>query len=334
MSAVNRLVFQDHVKYIIDRPDAIDLILPITDPNKVILFGGARDSNSGFLDKWKYDFAILGTEAHGLAVAGWLCDNYPEIKGPSGLVFALPDNAMGHGNATFASGPYKAMGCNLQVVYFPGDQRDLSSLGTKIKAINPAWYMGNIGNVMDMALANSAAYDAGYRGHYFNFLTAEVGLMAPVFKPEVLEGFICGLAATETNPPLTQWAADLKNNYISKYGKWDFPDYMTSPCLLAIFAGIQQAGSIDTDQVANTLHHGVSFDVPDGSMTLIPRAEMRTNGDCQDGISDSSLKTIHNQQPVKLATFTYCRFNEIYEHRSSRIETWRNPDYSSAKIKS
>ena len=44
-----------------------------------------------------------------------------------------------------------------------------------------------------MGLVTSAAYDAGYRGNYFTFLTSDVGLLAPVFKPEVLEGYITAL---------------------------------------------------------------------------------------------------------------------------------------------
>ena len=98
-----------------------------------------------------------------------------------------PIARLGHITGAFVSYPYKAMGCQPQIVYFPADQRDLSSLGTKIKALNPAWYFPNIGKVEDMALAASAAYDAGYRGHYFTFLTSDVGLLPPSLSRKYLK---------------------------------------------------------------------------------------------------------------------------------------------------
>ena len=51
-----------------------------------------------------------------------------------------------------------------------------------------------------MALVYNQCYDAGYRGHMFSFLTSDVGLLAPVFEPQVLEGYICALSAMETDP--------------------------------------------------------------------------------------------------------------------------------------
>ena len=125
--------------------------------------------------------------------------------------------------------------------------------------MNPAWYFPNIGKVEDMALAASAAYDAGYRGHYFSFLTSDVGLLAPIFKPEVLEGFICALSAMETNPPMTPLATDMKNAYVARYGKWDYADYMTTPSIFVIMAAMQKAGTTDVDAVAAVMHQGAEW---------------------------------------------------------------------------
>ena len=139
ISADNRLVFQDKVQYIINHSPSSDSVLPITDPAKVIDFSNAAIWNSGFLDKWHYAFSLLGQGTHEVSVAGWLAENYPEMKGPNGLAMAFPDNSMGHIAASLISYPYKAIGCQPQIIYYPADQRDLSSLGTKIKTLNPAW---------------------------------------------------------------------------------------------------------------------------------------------------------------------------------------------------
>jgi len=174
-------------------------------------------------------------------------------------------------------------------------------MGTKIKALNPGWFFGGLGKVEEMGLVTSAAYDAGYRGHYFTFLTSDVGLLAPVFKPEVLEGYITACSAMETgdvNGCLTQFAYDLKQAWIAKYGKWDFPDYMTTPMYYNLLLAIQKADSFDPLKVADVLHKGFEWDVPDGRGQMITRPDMRLDGVCVDAVTDSYLKQVKNKQPI------------------------------------
>jgi branched-chain amino acid transport system substrate-binding protein len=123
ISAMNRLVFQDKVKFVISHGGPSDAVLPISDPEKVLCFNNAAIWNSGLLEKWKYSFSLVGQGTHEVAVAGWLLDNYPEMKGPNGLAFALPDNSMGHIIASLISYPYTAQGAQPQYVFFPADQR-------------------------------------------------------------------------------------------------------------------------------------------------------------------------------------------------------------------
>jgi ABC-type branched-subunit amino acid transport system substrate-binding protein len=301
IAAVNRHVFQDKVKFIISHGVMADYACPITQPEKVLTYSMSTVWNTGFLDKYTYNFSMLGQATHEVAVAGYLVDNYPEIKPAGGLAFAMPDNAMGHQQAANCASPYKSLGCQPQFIYYPADQRDLSSMGTKIKNLNPAWFFGGLGKVEEMGLVTSAAYDAGYRGHYFTFLTSDIGLLAPVFKPEVLEGYITACSAMETgdhNGCLTQFAFDLKQAWIAKYGKWDYPDYMTTPMYNNLFMAIQKADSFDVDKVASVLHSGFEWDVPDGTARMITRPDMRTDGKTVDAVTDSYLKQVKNKLPV------------------------------------
>lgn len=306
-SAMNRLVYQDKLSFVISHGGQSDIVLPITEPAGVLCFSQCGIWNTGFLDKQQLSFSLLGQGTHEISVAGYLAETYPEMKGPNGLAMALPDNAGGHITAAYISYPYRVMGCNPQIVYFPADQRDLSSLGTKIAYMNPAWYFPNIGKVEDMALASSAAYDAGYRGNYFSFLTSDVGLLAPIFKPDVLEGFINACSAMEAgdvNGCMTQLALDIKNAWTAKYGQWDFPDYMTGPCYFALVSALKEAGTTDVDAVAKVLHNGLKgLDVPDGTLDMITRPDMRLDGKCVDGVMDNSLKKIQNKKPVIIAHF-------------------------------
>ena len=108
----------------------------------------------------------------------------------------------------------------------------------------------------------------------------------------------------EVNPAMTQLAGDMKNAWIPKYGKWDYPDYMTTPCYFALKAALQKAGTTDVDAVAAVMHQGLSgVDVPDGTLTMITRPDMNTTSNCIDAVMDNSLKQIHNQQPVTIAHF-------------------------------
>jgi ABC-type branched-subunit amino acid transport system substrate-binding protein len=301
VAAINRLVFQDKVKFIISHGCQADLSCPITDPAKVINYSQSTVWNSGFLDKWKYNYSMLGQGSHEVSVAGYLVDSDPKMKDQDQLAFALPDNAQGHQMASNFAYPYKCLGCKPAFVYYPADQRDLSSMGTKIKTMNPAWFFGGLGTTEVMGLVTSAAYDAGYRGHYFTFLTSDVGLLAPVFKPEVLEGYITACSAMETgdiNGCLTQTASDLKQAWIAKYGKWDYPDYMTTPMYTNLFLAIQKADSFDVEKVNAVISSGFEWEVPDGMGRMITRPDMRLDGHTVDAVTDSYLKKVENKQPV------------------------------------
>jgi ABC-type branched-subunit amino acid transport system substrate-binding protein len=217
-----------------------DYICPIVEPEKVLTFSLTAIWNSGF-DKWTYNYAILGQGTHEVSVAGYLAENNENIRGPGQLVQAFPDNAPGHQTASNVAAPYQRVGCQPTIVYYPADQRDLSSLGTKISQMKPNWFMPGLGKVEDMGLISGAVYDAGYRGKFFHFLTSDIGLLAPVFKPEVLEGYICALAAMEVTPATTPYAQEIKDAWIAKYGKWDYPDYMTTPMYNSMVAAMAES---------------------------------------------------------------------------------------------
>jgi ABC-type branched-subunit amino acid transport system substrate-binding protein len=312
VAGVNRLIFQDKVKFIISHGIvSADFICPVAEPEKVLTFCLSTIWNSGFLDKWHYNFAMLGQGTGELAVAGYMIDTYPEIKEPAGggkgLALAFPDNASGHQSASNLAFPYKCLGAQPSIVYYPADQRDLSSLGTKIATLNPWGLIPGMGKVEDMALASAAAYDGGYRGHFFHFLTSDIGLLAPIYKPEVLEGYICSMTAMEYgdyNGCMTQLASDMKNAYIAKFGKWDYADYMTTTMFFALIKALENAGSIDVEKVAAELHKPLTFDYPDGPGVMIVRPDMRLDGSCVDANTVRSMKIVKNKQPTLLTTFT------------------------------
>jgi ABC-type branched-subunit amino acid transport system substrate-binding protein len=306
VAAANRLIFQDNVNFIISHGIiTADYIAPIAEPEKVITFSNSSVWNSGFLDKWHYNFAVLGQATHEICVAGYMLETYPEMKAPGGLAVALPDNASGHQSASNMMVPYRALGAEPTIVYYPADQRDLSSLGTKIRMLNPPWFISGTGGVEAMGLVSAACYNAGYRGHFFHYLTSDVGLLAPVYKPEVLEGYICGGSAMELEPVYTPWAKEMKDAWIAKFGRWDYADYMTTPLFTALIAAIQKAESIDVEKVNDALHTpGLEFLCPDGKGMMITRPDMRLDGRAVDGVTDNMLKQVKDKKPIIFAQFS------------------------------
>ena len=312
VAGANRLIFQDKVDFVVSHGIVTaDFICPIAQPEKVVTYCTSTIWNSGFLDKWTYNFGVLGQGTGELAVAGYMLENYPLLKEAAspgkGMALAFPDNASGHQAASNLAYPYKRLGAQPSIVYYPADQRDLSSLGTKIAQLKPAGLIPGTGKVEDMALVSSAAYDGGYRGMFFHFLTSDVGLLAPIYKPEVLEGYICSMTAMEYgtfNGCMTQLASDMKQAYIAKYGSWDYADYMTTPMYLTLIDALKIAGTTDPTAVAAVLHKGFEFDVPDGRGVMITRPDMRLDGACVDGNTERSMKVVKNKQATFLTKFT------------------------------
>ena len=146
-----------------------------------------------------------------------------------------------------------------------------------------------------------------------------MGLLAPIFKPEILEGFICTLSAIEYGDYdgcMTPLAAEMKNAHVAKYGEWDYADYMTTPCIWTLMAALQQVGDTDVQVVADAMHEGISgVFVPDGTLTMITRPDMNPLPYCVDAVMDNSLKQIKNKQPVLLVHFGLDQ-SLLYERRA------------------
>jgi ABC-type branched-subunit amino acid transport system substrate-binding protein len=313
VAAINRLIFQDKVQHIISHGIvSADYLCPISQPEKVLTFCLSTIWNSGFLDQYTYNFSMLGQGTGEVAVAGNYLDLFPDMKDPAGgghgMALACPDNASGHQTASNFAFPYKRLSAQPSILYYPADQRDLSSLGTKIKVLNPGYFIPGSGKVEDMALITAACYDAGYRGKFMHFLTSDVGLLVPIFKPEVLEGYMCSMTAMEYGDYdgcMTQLAADMKATYTAKYGGWDYADYMTTTMFFALVQAIENAGSLDTTAVAAELHKpGMKFDYSDGPCEMITRPDMRLDGAAVDANTVRSIKIVKNKQPEMMTTFT------------------------------
>ena len=76
-TAVNKLVYQDNVKYIITGGGTGMAAIPaITEPNKVLVFLPTQNTPN-WDPNWKYCFDGAATIAGQAVIIGWICHNYP-----------------------------------------------------------------------------------------------------------------------------------------------------------------------------------------------------------------------------------------------------------------
>jgi len=298
VAAVNKLVFEDKVKFIVSGEVVPDPLIPITEANKVIL---CSMSNTPTIcgPNIHYGFNVGLTEAM-CAITGWLAKNHPDqIKN---LVTTASDNLMGHSRADYITRTIKAFGGKITPIFFPPGSTDLSAIGTKVKALQPS-LMEPIGGPIDDGLAMTAAWKAGYRGPFLIEGTAPALTLLSVAPPEVLEGLICGAWPVEFDPALTQTAKDFKAAWIAKYGKWEGAEIMGTSNYVCLRAALKQAGSLDTDKVAAAISNGLKFEGPTGLMQMASRPDLGNNRTVE-GIVGFIIKRIGGGKPVPIASLT------------------------------
>jgi len=288
ISAVNRLIFEDKVKFIMGDGTFISSWLQTAEDNKVVSLAGS-DSLANLDPKWKYAFDPMGNSNYPVTMA-WFAKKYPDLV--KNFALALPDNQGGHFMESILGTPAQIMGAKMTYIYYPTTQSDLSSLGTKVKTLNPEVFCATGGGPIADGLAMTAAWQSGYRGQYFMCSQSPLGSMAKVMPAEALEGMINGAEATEFDPTLTAEAQVFKDAYAARYSQWDEPIMVTGfyGCLRA---GLQAAGTTDTEKVAQVIGNGLKFNTPTGVYQMIARPDLG-NERTVDAVYTMYFKTIKN----------------------------------------
>jgi branched-chain amino acid transport system substrate-binding protein len=299
VAATNRLVFEDKVKYIITQGTYQDGWEKVTEDNKVIVSTWAP--MKGLDPKLHYMFAQVFGNTQAAAVTGWFCKNYPQLA--NGIALVLPDNVMGHVVYTMLEPTWKAFDVTPQAEFFPANQQDLSSLGTKIATINPTAVSALTGSDVGDGLIYNTIYNAGYKGQFYtsSFMTEET--LSQVMSPQALEGFICGALPTEFDPPLSQLAKEFKDAWIAKYGKWTGPNILYLSSYFAFKTALQTAGTTDTDKVAEVISSGMKYSTPVGTAQMISRPDFQ-NERTVDSVSEVYIKQMNNGKAKLVATIS------------------------------
>jgi ABC-type branched-subunit amino acid transport system substrate-binding protein len=297
MNAINRLVSQDKVSFIITQGLGLNAWANTTESNKVIVIHFETAFTP--LPKFQYIFNASGTSAQVSALPGWICNNYPDaIKN---YVIASPDDQMGHIVSGFVSRSFNTFGANTTIMFYPSGTADFSSVATKVMSYNPTLFTSIGGNESESGRCFSAVRQAGSKALFVFPPAIPLQTLKDVLYPEALEGFITGASPTEFDIPLSQGGKDFKDAWIAKYGSWTNPDMTVSteyPCLKA---ALLQAGSIEVDKVAAALSGGMKFDTPQGAMMMMARADVGTSRTV-DSVGTNYVKQIVNGQAKIIAT--------------------------------
>jgi ABC-type branched-subunit amino acid transport system substrate-binding protein len=298
VAAINRLVYQDNVKFIIAAGQVPGSWLPATEENKVIVLN-FDPSGVTSSPKNKYIFNATGESAMWNASVEWFCSNYSEKT--KTVVRAFPDNLIGHIMSQTMGAMWKTFGVTPTDLFYPTGATDLSSLGTKVVVLNPTLFTCAAGDSAQEGTIFNAVYDAGYRGAFFNNVPNSAHSLSTTILPSALEGFICPAYSPEFDPPLTQSAIDFKTAWIAKYGQWTSPEVSLTSQYLALKTALQQAATIDTEKVATVMAGGMKYETLNGVAQMMSRPDIGNNKTV-DSVVTFFMKQLRNSKPELMGT--------------------------------
>jgi branched-chain amino acid transport system substrate-binding protein len=298
-TAINRLVSQDKVSFIITQGLAANAWVKTTDANKVMVLH--FETAFAPLPEYKYIFNGSGVTAQSSALPGWICKNYPEEA--KVYVLASPDDQMGHIVNGFVSAAFRSFGVEPNIIFYPAGTADFSSVATKIMSYNPTLFTCIGGNEGESGRAFTALRQSGSKAMFLWPPASPLQTLKDVLSPEALEGFVAGATPSEFDIPLSEGGKAFKDAWIAKYGSWTAPDMTDSTLYPCLRTALQKAGSIDVDKVAEVLNNGMEFDSPQGPMKMMSRLDVG-NSKTVDSVGTNYIKKIVSGKATVLGTIS------------------------------
>jgi branched-chain amino acid transport system substrate-binding protein len=298
MSAVNKLIYEDEVLYIITDTMYPGAVFAETEKNKVISLTGCPIPVM-FDPTYKYTFQGGTMMQATPEVAGWIANNVPEI---TTVILACPDEAGGRAYAEGVMALLQSYGIEVKEIIYPVTSTDFSSIGTEVVADNPSAFIALGNSAMD-ALIYQAVVQAGYEGLLFSTTTVTYDTLKTAVPEEALEGFIGGAWPVEFDPAATEVAQEFKEKWIEVNGSWEGPEIQLTAAYAALRAALIKAGTLDTTAVADVLASGLTFEGPTGKGEMIPRNDMGISRTV-DNVSEFGVKKIVDGVPTLLHMIT------------------------------
>lgn len=305
VAAANRLVFQDGVKFIIG-DITVDGWMPITEANKVVSVVFNTTLNI-FNPKWHYSFQASEITCEPAVGWPWFHEKFPDLKTVGGIWM---DNAPGHADIDMLTSYLPSLGMKLESPIFADTTTtDYSSYAIKLKDVNPQVFAVSIGSPMQDALAMKACRDVGYKGTGFIYKELYPGQTEKVTPLSLYEGCWGHLNDYQLEPPQNPASIEAKNAWIAMYGEWDYPSLSLSSPWYVLKAGLEKAGSIDPDKVAEVIGSGLTTDTPVGVMMMISRPD-QNNPRTVDSLNSGIYATVKNG---KISDETFVSIQQTFD---------------------
>jgi len=292
-AAVNRLIFEDKVKFILFDNNLADSCLPTTEANKVIALE-ETPTPVCLMPANHYSFGAALVNCQYAALPAYFAKAFPNAKTLAG---ALPDNQIGHAISDTIINNFKLVGIDATLIYFPETATDLSALGTKVKTLNPDLFCTG-----GDAIPYKAVYDAGYRGQMISTSTATFASTAAIAGATCLEGEVNAAWPVEFDPALTSFAQTFKEAYIKANGQWDAPEIQCTAEYSCLKAALIKAGTVsDTDKIAEVIGSGLQFEALNGTCQMVARPDLG-NTRTVDSVVAYYIKKVVNGKITQLDT--------------------------------
>jgi branched-chain amino acid transport system substrate-binding protein len=293
-------IFQDNVKYMI-----IDswchAAIPICDANKVLTVASPLMVES-YSPKYTYIFQGDIPYTTYPAIWPWVAKQYP---GKKTWVGAFPDMDIGHFFTDIQGNAAKKAGYTvLEPIFYPPMATDLSSVGTKVKTVNPDIFTAYGGGPQTDSLVVKAARSSGYSGQVVLSSTTPGAVTVGIAGADASEGIISMAWPQEFDLAPNPLAPKFKKDYIAKFGKWDSPETVYSGQWFIMKEGLQKASSIDVDKVASVIASGLKYQCMNGNGQMISRPDLGNNRTVDTVIGDIAMKIIANGQPKQVGIIT------------------------------
>ena len=279
-AALERLVYQDKVKYIVNSVgDDANETTSITEPNKVLVVGTgfSDDSVAPKLQYYFRGFGIFFARAMQYVIYQ---DYYNRIgkAEPTG-VLVLPDTMFGRFSAMSYGATMKLVGFKVfDPVFYPGDIADYSLVATKVMAMNP--------DMIDMAITSgdaipnmlTALKDAGYKGEIMPGNLDPFTMQDCITRvgKEYLEGRLGGYfdpRGLQNDPEMLS----LIDRYTQEYGKFESDGAFYLGDWFIFRDAINGTQSTDVEVLKKYLESG-----PPASMTLVGYNQLFARPDLQN----------------------------------------------------
>jgi branched-chain amino acid transport system substrate-binding protein len=277
-AAVERLVYQDKVKFIVGQIGSAPILagLAISEPEKVINFS-AGISTKIVDPRNRFTFGTSTSRTSIPSLWHMVKKVHPNAKT---VVLISPDDETGRARAEEEAQVAQAHGVKvLQALHFPRNTVDFSSIALKAKSYNPDLvdYPG-MGVGTQFGLLLKAMHAAGFKGGHVSGLAPVMEEVAAVASPEAMEGLLCKAWETDMPNP-SKIALALKQDYLKKYGgKWTETSFTWISSWYAFIAALRAADSVDPTVVASTIAtKGMSWELPNGTAILVKRPDLKNN---------------------------------------------------------